>query len=232
MNRTAILLAVLSMVLAGCNGEPPSLPFLHPPHTPATSPVGLVPLPCTDTGPLRSAHWRYCDRDRNFVTARARRSLIAVAEGIARGRPGYVLRYMEASWPSGVRPMPPHLSHGDGREVDLALFYVDRAGRPLPRPPTRDGYRAYEPPRREADRVCTGAHTPHDAPDPPAGRSWRLDEAATADLVRRLSADPAVRRIFIEPHLKQSLGFAGDPKVRFAGCAAARHDDHIHVDFW
>ena len=232
MSRAGAILLALALALAGCNGPPPSLPSLRVPHTPATSPVGLVPLPCEPSGPLRAANWDYCDRDRNFVTVRARRSLVAAAEAMAQRRPGHVVHYMEASWPSGVRPMPPHLSHGDGREVDLALFYQDLRGRPLARPPTRSGFRAYEPPRREADRVCVGLQTPHDAPDPPASRSWRLDETATADLIRLLSADPAVRRIFLEPHLKQRLGFARDPKVRFAGCAAARHDDHIHVDFW
>jgi hypothetical protein len=41
-----------------------------------------------------------------------------------------------------------------------------------------------------------------------------------------------VRRVFIEPHLKARLDLARLSKVRFAGCRAARHDDHIHVDFY
>jgi hypothetical protein len=40
--------------------------------------------------------------------------------------------------------------------------------------------------------------------------------------------DLAVDRIFIEPHLAQRLGVSS-PLVRFQGCRAARHDDHIHV---
>jgi hypothetical protein len=131
--------------------------------------------------------------------------------------------------------MPPHLSHGDGRQIDLALYYVDHKGRPMVRPPTKTGYGAYEPPRREADRSCVGAERRakrNDGADPPPGRTWRLDEARTRDLIRILSDDPGVRRIFVEPHLKHRLGFGQDRKVRFAGCQAARHDDHLHVDFY
>ena len=94
------------------------------------------------------------------------------------------------------------------------------------------GYAAYAPPQSGEVRSCINVAGPHAAPDPPADRTWHLDEAATADLLAALSADPAVRRIFVEPHLKLHLGFARDPKVRFAGCRAARHDDHLHVDFF
>ncbi len=199
------------------------------------NPAGLVPLPC-EGGALQPAASRYCRDEKNFVTPDARQALTGAASRVARDHPGAVIRYMEASWPSGVRPMPPHFSHGDGRQVDLALFYRDRSGRPLARSPKAafsiaEGYGAFEPPRREADRVCVGIAGHHDRPDPPASRSWRLDDDRTASLIRALSADPRVRRIFIEPHLKSRLGFAADPKVRFAGCNAARHDDHIHVDF-
>lgn len=211
------------------------LAFAAPAHADALSPAGLAPLPCK-AGPIQPVAQRYCKDRKHYVTPAARTVLLRVAETLRRDHPGAVVRYMEASWPSGVRPMPPHLSHGDGRQIDLVLFYEDRRGRPLPRPAKpygrhAPGYGAFEPPRREATRVCRGANTPHDQPDPPRSRPWRLDDARTADLVRRLSADPQVRRIFIEPHLKQRLGFANDPKVRFAGCQAARHDDHIHVDF-
>lgn len=164
----------------------------------------------------------------------ARDALVGAARRVAAAHPGAVVRYMEASWPSGERPMPPHLSHGDGRQIDLAIFYEDRKGRALepPRSPRlARGYGAYEPPGREAERVCVGAGTPHDRPDPPAGRAWRMDGERTGALIAALLAERQVGRIFVEPHLKTRLGFSGDGRVRFAGCSAARHDDHLHVDF-
>lgn len=45
--------------------------------------------------------------------------------------------------------------------------------------------------------------------------------------LRILSAEPRVMKIFVEPHLQRKLG-AYDAKIRFQGCRAARHDDHIH----
>ena len=207
-----------------------------PARADAPSPPGLVPLPCK-SGPIQPVAARYCRDHKNYVTPAARETLLRVAKALQRRHPEIVVRYMEASWPSGVRPMPPHLSHGDGRQIDLVLFYEDLHGRPLSRPGRpygrhAPGYGAFEPPRREADRVCVdSADTPHDAPDPPADRPWRLSDVRTGSLISLLSAAPEVRRIFLEPHLKSRLGFSGDPKVRFAGCEAARHDDHIHVDF-
>jgi hypothetical protein len=37
-----------------------------------------------------------------------------------------------------------------------------------------------------------------------------------------------LQKIFIEPHLKNALGIT-DGHVRFQGCRAARHDDHVHI---
>ncbi len=225
MRRWAVLLV---LTLAACEKAPApkTLPNLRESAPP--SPAGLAPLPCDAKGSLYPLHQRYCRDDLNFVTPAALKVLTSAAKKLAGPRIGY----MDASWPSGVKPMPPHYSHGDGRQVDLALFYEDRQGRPLDRSPVA-GYGAYEPPRRESERACPGgARGKQERPDPPRDRNWRLDEARTKALVSALIAYPAVRRVFIEPHLKTRLGFAGEGKVRFAGCGAARHDDHIHVDFY
>ena len=222
-----------AFLLAACGQQsdrPPSRSI-----RPALIAPGLVPLPCGDSGALRPQSRGYCLLQRHYVRAVPRDALLKAAGTLQARYPGTSVRFMEASWPVGTRPMPPHLSHGDGRQVDLALFYVDRTGRPLAATPTVSGYGAYEPPLKNNERRCTGATkraSTIDGADPPADRNWRLDEARTAVLVRLLAADPRVRRIFIEPHLKARLGLSRLGKVRFAGCRAARHDDHIHVDFF
>lgn len=225
MKRLAAVLALL--LLAGCHA-----PTDKPQPAPRKVAAGLVALPCETTGPLAPVNRGYCRLGRNYVRAPGLAVLNSTALSLRHRWPGLQLRYMEASWAKGVRPMPPHLSHGDGRQIDLALFYLGKDGQPLAGPPKLWGYEAFEPPRRESERVCVGKRGKNDRPDPPRDRSWRLDETRTAALVRTLAADPRVRRIFIEPHLKTRLGLAGLAKVRFAGCQAARHDDHIHVDFF
>lgn len=216
-------LAALLLVLAACGDRAPS--------TTVTSPAGLVRLPCTGEGPLRAGHPRYCAGDgRHWVTPQALAVMQGAATRFVRQHPGNHLTYLEASWPSGKRPMPPHLSHGDGREIDIALFYMDARGKPLERTPAKIGYGAFEPPQAGEPRPCKAVDRPGGFADPPASRDWRLDEARTRDLIRSLLADQRVRRILIEPHLKQRLGFAKEDRLRFPGCYTMRHDSHIHVD--
>ncbi len=140
--------------------------------------------------------------------------------------------YMEASWPGGERPMPPHLSHGDGREVDVALFFETLDGKPMARPPTSSGYYAFEPRRGAESDPCAGHVRPGNNADPPANRTWSLDEIRTRTLIQVLLADSRVRRLLLEPHLKQRLGFSREDRIRFPGCNTLRHDGHVHVDFY
>lgn len=216
-----------ALLLAACNpSEPPAG------QDPNPNAAGLVTLPCLKSAALHAANHSYCWANRHFVTPDARQSLVDAAKAMAAKYPGVAVQFMEASWPSGKRPMPPHLSHGDGREVDLALFYETKTGKPQAKLPTSGGYNAFEPPLAEKDRVCGPKDKQHNQPDPAKSRNWRLDETRTRDLIALLAADKRVRRIFIEPHLKARLGFGAEPKVRFAGCQAARHDDHLHIDFF
>lgn len=59
---------------------------------------------------------------------------------------------------------------------------------------------------------------------------WRdhaLDLPRNRAVLEVLAGDPRVGKIFVEPHLVQTLGVS-HPSIRFQGCRAARHDDHIH----
>jgi hypothetical protein len=216
---------IVALALAACT------PALPPPESVTPNKAGLVTLPCR-AGNLRPAQPAYCWLGRGYVTPVARVTALAAADRLAARFPGTHLTYMDASGADGHRPFKPHLSHGDGREIDFGLFFTDEKGRPLPGPPTTSGYGAYEPPRPGEARMCVGVKGGPQAADPPATRSWRLDEARTKTLVLAFTDDPRVRRVFLEPHLKLRLGLSADAKVRFQGCRAARHDDHLHVDFY
>jgi len=225
----------LLAALAAC-GPAPQRKAPPPAPIPDDKPnaAGLVRLPCDKGGAIRPASRFYCAASRHFVTPRARESIHDAAVKMARRFPGTPITYMEASWPSGLRPMPPHLSHGDGREVDIAIYYETLGAKPLATPYGGwTGFGAYEPPRKADERVACPPDSNHSkGKDPDPGRKWRMDEARTRALLRIFVEDKRVRRVLIEPHLERRLGFAGHPKVRFAGCNAARHDDHLHVDFY
>lgn len=228
------LAAVATLWLAACQpGEPrPAKPVPPPADTPNAA--GLVRLPCDKDGAIRPALQHYCKKDRNFVTPTARQAMHDAARKLAAQFPGVAITYTEASWPSGVRPMPPHLSHGDGRQVDISVFYQSLDGKPLAAPEHGwNGFGAFEPPRRESERMkCPPGSNHAKGEDPPTDRKWRLDEARTRALLKIFVEDQRVRRVLLEPHLKTRFGYAGHPKIRFAGCNAARHDDHLHVDFY
>ena len=59
----------------------------------------------------------------------------------------------------------------------------------------------------------------------------KISNEATKYLIQQIANDKAVQKIFIEPHLKQRFGLRNG-KIRFHGCHAVRHDDHIHVQIF
>jgi murein endopeptidase len=222
--RLSVFALAAALMAAGCSPTAPRGPERSPPPNAA----GLVPMPCRAANPKPMSPF-YCLLNRHFMTPTGRDVVVKAAQVVTAQYPGAVVLFMDASGPDGHRPFKPHLSHGDGREIDLALFYTDRAGHPLPHPPTLNGYGANEPPQPGDTPICVGVKGAR-VPDPPANRTWRLDEARTKALVLAVIADPRVRRVFLEPHLKRRLGLGAYDKVRFQGCWAARHDDHLHVD--
>jgi hypothetical protein len=203
---------------------------------PLAKAFGRVRLPCgTEDGPVVAATWLTCALNRGYVRPDALALLTALGDDVGRRFPGSRLTTLEANFPfiDGF-PLPPHLSHRDGRKVDLAYFYrrVDGDAAIPHGSPSWLGYFIYEQPAPGAPQPCAGRWTPlrwnfdQLQPQPP---TWRLDDERTAWMLTWLKDNAQVSRIFIEPHLAQRLNVAGG-KVRFQGCRAARHDDHIHVE--
>lgn len=224
------LLATTVLLLAACEAQPTR----RIQDVPTPNAAGLVTLPCDHSEPLAPLRARYC-QGRNFVTPEVRDVITDTARNLSAEHSGAVIHYMDGSGPSGTTPFPPHRSHGDGRQLDVALFFETLDGVSLPSPPDTSSYGGWwpaEPPRPGERIACPQGRTgAADKPDPPTDRAWRLDEDRTRALIRLLVDDPRVRRILIEPHLEERLGFWGHPKLRFAGCQSARHDDHLHIDF-
>jgi hypothetical protein len=226
LRRTAVALAALAIYAV-------ATAFLVPPLAKA---MGRVQLPCgTSEGPVVAATWLTCALNRGYVRPEALALMTALGEAAGQRFPGSRLTTLEANFPfiDGF-PLPPHLSHRDGRKVDLAYFYrtVDGDAAIAHGSPSWLGYFIYEQPVAGAPQPCAGRWTPLRwdfdwlQPRPP---TWRLDEERTAWLVIWLKDNPRISRLFIEPHLAQRMNVAGG-KVRFQGCRAARHDDHIHVE--
>ncbi len=190
--------------------------------------TGREPLPCVGE-PFRMQSVFYCATSRHYATAELKAVALDAATAMAAQYPGTTTLGLDAGFPffEGF-PMLPHLSHGDGQKLDLAFYYAKPSGvyQPgLTRSPI--GYWAFE---AAPDRMCPKTslslrwnmrwlqHLWRDAP---------LEPDRTRALIDLLSRDVRVAKIFVEPHLAARLSL-DHPKLRFQGCRAARHDDHLH----
>jgi len=189
---------------------------------------GRVPLPCISNGPLQPQSLIYCALNRHYVTPLLRQTALDLADTMNAKHPDTTTLTLDANFPFGTGfPLLPHLSHNDGRKLDLALYY-SKDGSYLPRKTSSPiGYFAFE----DGPSSCPPA-----VPTLRWDLAWLqtlwpnydLDSARMSDALRLLTNDPRIGKVFIEPHLQTRFGNGSD-KLRFQGCRAARHDDHIHI---
>jgi hypothetical protein len=203
---------------------------------------GRVALPCEMSAgkPYAALSRVYCALGRNYVRPEVQAMLEAMGRDLGRDDPGLVVATLDANFPvlDGF-PLPPHLSHDDGRRIDLAYFYTDAAGNPLSlAAPSILGYWGFEEPPTPADAACTDKtrwltfHWDMNWFQVFVRKDLRLDEERTAAMLRWLvekGPEHGVTKILLEPHMVKRLGVTS-PLIRFQGCRAARHDDHIHVE--
>lgn len=190
--------------------------------------TGRVALSCRAEGPLQVQSWFYCLTNRTYMTPALHAVAQDLADHMAATHPGTVTLALDAGFPffDGF-PLLPHLSHDDGKKLDLG-FYYQADGTYLPgatRSPV--GYFAFEQGPTECPALwptlrwnldwLQGVFADH-----------ALDRARMTSALAWLIADPRVGKVFVEPHLAKGLGLSSD-KLRFQGCRAARHDDHIHL---
>ncbi len=86
-------------------------------------PFGRVPLPMFETNGLRPLTIWTCLLNRNYVRYELREITYHVATKMNNKYPGTVVNYLDANFPFINKfPLPPHLSHNDGKKLDVAFF--------------------------------------------------------------------------------------------------------------
>ncbi len=189
-----------------------------------------VPLYYSDT--IQPASITTVLLNRNYVHKKLYSTLQKTSIHFKKQHPLRKIIFLDANFPLGREfPLLPHLSHSDGLKIDLQFAYNNNL-LPTTQSPTVSGYGFFENGNNSMQAYCNkkgfwqygiteyctlGTLHPN----------FSMAPSATADLIQLLLEQPQAEKIFIEPHLIKQLGLK-HPKLRFHGCHAVRHDDHIH----
>jgi hypothetical protein len=190
-------------------------------------------------GNLKPLNIGTCLLNRHYVIPKLKEQLISIAEKMNKKFEGTETNYLEANFPfyDGF-PLFPHLSHNDGRKIDLAFYYKDsQTGDRSNSAPSFIGYGIYEGPVNgeiNYPKICSDQGFWKYGILTYLVPKWSVeklsvDSKRTRRLIRLLATDKITSRIFIEPHLKERWNLNRQDKIRFHGCHAVRHDDHIHI---
>jgi hypothetical protein len=174
--------------------------------------------------------------NRNYVRTELNTALQKIATGLNKNHKGIQVVYLDTNFPFINKfPLLPHLSHSDSKKIDVSLIYKDEKGKLTNKKPSISGYGVYEGPKQgEYDQIekCLGkGRGQYDFPQyltfGAINSNLVLSEKATKDLILEILKQPSIGKLFIEPHFKTRMNFQFQ-KIRFHGCQAVRHDDHIH----
>jgi hypothetical protein len=199
---------------------------------------GRTPLPYTASNHVQPLNFITCLLNRNYARPQLKSVFFEVAQKMNEKYPGTTLNYLDANFPfmNGF-PLMPHLSHNDGRKLDISFCYnSSKTGLPVNNTPSPIGYGICEEPvpnEKDMSAYCAQRGywqynllrkiVPQDYK-----KGFIFNAQKTRDLVNYFASENVVEKIFIEPHLKTRLAIVNQ-KVRFQGCRAVRHDDHIHL---
>ncbi len=192
---------------------------------------GRVKLPIINK-PLKPKNWMYPLLFRNYVTPELNKVLKTASKTLEKD--GITITYLDANFPFIDRfPLLPHLSHNDGKKIDICFMYKDKKGHKTDKKPSVSGYGAYiNNTSNTTSRCIKQGYWQYDFTKYLTFGSFNnltFDSKNTKKIINQFLASSKTDKIFIEPYLKQGLGLSNKNKIRFHGCQAVRHDDHIHI---
>ncbi len=201
---------------------------------------GLVQLPCFSTKeiPVKSGSVLMSLMNRNYVKPVLQEAFFKTAKDVQKKYPSAELIYLDANFPffEGF-PLIPHLSHDDGEKLDIAFLYKNKKAKEFYNKTfSLTGYGVCEAPKKGE------TNKPNDCEKQgywqynllkkvtfsKVKKGVEFDKIANRFLLQKIIENKEVKEVFIEPHLQNRLNLGKYKKIRFHGCHAVRHDDHIH----
>jgi len=130
----------------------------------------------------------------------------------------------------------PHLSHNDGKKIDISLIYEKENGAISEKQKSVSGYGVFVNSKaNEFNQIKTCLEKGFFQYDYPKyitfgeiNKNLVFSEKGTKRLINSILKNKNVGKIFIEPHLKKRMNLSNS-RIRYHGCRAVRHDDHIHL---
>ncbi len=189
-----------------------------------------------ETESLKAHSIFYTLANRNYVRPELNKSIERISAEFSNRNNGIKMLYLDANFPFIDKfPLLPHLSHNDGKKIDIALIY-ETNGNLTNKKRSISGYGVFEnPTQNEFDQttVCKEkGFWQYDFPKyltlGKINKDIEFSKRGTRELTNLILIQSEIGKIFIEPHLKTRLDLSNE-KVRFHGCQAVRHDDHIHI---
>ncbi|AUC83406.1 hypothetical protein [Lacinutrix sp. Bg11-31] len=169
---------------------------------------------------------------RNYVTPELKELLIKSSETLK--TENIKITYLDANFPfyNGFSLLP-HRSHNDGKKIDISFIYKTKEGQITDKKPALSGYGIYviEENYNTINCIKKGYWQYDFTKYLTLGEINDLDFDAinTKKVILTFLSQNKTQKIFIEPYLKKNLGLVNYSKIRFHGCKAVRHDDHIHL---
>lgn len=201
-------------------------------------PFGRVPLPIKETNHLQPLNLLTCLLNRNYVRPELLEAAFDIANKMNATFEGTVVNYLDGNFPFINKfPLLPHLSHNDGKKLDLSFCYINnKLNLPTNEAPSFIGYGICEEPlpheKNTAEFCSENGYWQYSFLTkvvPQKNKSYfNFDSTRTRALMNIITEQNNVEKVFIEPHLKTRLNLTSN-KIRFHGCQAVRHDDHIHL---
>ena len=147
------------------------------------------------------------------------------------------IRYLDACFPFINKfPLFPHLSHNDGKKIDISFVYEDKQGKITNKKKSISGYGVFVPIKNgeysQTKHCKQKGYFQYDYPKyltlGKINQELIFSSKGTKKVINAFLKSRKLGKLFIEPNLKKRLGLK-DNRVRNHGCRAVRHDDHIHI---
>jgi len=147
------------------------------------------------------------------------------------------IHYLDANFPFINKfPLFPHLSHNDGKKIDLSLIYETPNGMITGKQKSVSGYGVFESPKsneyNQVKNCLKNGYFQYDYPKyltlGKINKELVFSEKGTRILIKSILKSKSLGKLFIEPHLKIRMRL-NDNRIRYQGCKSVRHDDHIHI---